>query len=224
MSGLNMNLAILLLHIVTVCTLTLFFLRLGKEGIVAWAAFTAVTANLFVHKQISLFGLTVTCSDALAVGYLLASNLIQEFFGRECAKRTIWISFLLSLSFGILSILHLAYTPSLADTTHSHFEFLLKPLPRMIGASLFSFLIVQLLDLSFFAYIRKKMEGRHLSLRLALSAVLAHGLDSVLFSYLGLYGIVFSIGHVILFSFAIKCLVLVIAIPFLSFSKRMVRT
>lgn len=218
-----MNLLILLLHIVTVCALTLFFLRLGKEGIVAWAAFTAVMANLFVHKQITLFGLTVTCSDALAVGYLLASNLIQEFFGKNDAKRTIWISFLLSISFALLSLLHLAYEPSIVDQTHSHFAFLLKPLPRMIGASLFSFLIVQLLDLSFFAYIRKKMEGRHLTLRLALSAILAHGLDTVLFSYLGLYGMVSSIGHVIAFSFSIKCLVLIVAIPFISLSKRIVR-
>lgn len=218
-----MNISILFLHIFLVSALTLFFLRQGKEASIAYLAVLGIAANLFVHKQIDLFGLSVTCSDALAVGYLLGANLIQEFFGRKTAKKTIGISLFLSAAFVMLSFIHLAYQPNIHDTTHSHFVLLLKPMPRIMIASVLSFLIVQFLDLSFFSYLRSKTEGRFLTGRVFLSAVLAHGLDTILFSFLGLYGIVHDITTVMLFSFLVKMAVVLVSTPFVMLSKRMIR-
>lgn len=201
----------------------LFFLRVGKEASIAYLAVLGIAANLFVHKQIDLFGLSVTCSDALAVGYLLGANLVQEFFGRDSAKKTIWISLFLSAAFVLLSFIHLAYVPNIYDTTHSHFTVLLKPMPRIMVASVLSFLIVQLLDLRFFSYLRNKTAGRFLPARIFLSAVLSHGLDTLLFSFLGLYGIVHDIASVMFFSFIVKMGVVAISTPFVLFSKRMIR-
>lgn len=219
-----MNFALLVFHILLVSALTLYFLRLGKEAMMAWLALLAVTANLFVHKQITLFGLSVTCSDALAVGYLLGSNLIQEFFGREPAKKSIWIAFSLSIAFVLLASVHLNYIPNHFDQTQEHFSILLKPMPRMIGASLFSFLIVQLIDISFFAYLRNKMGGKYLTFRVMMCATCAHGLDTLLFSILGLYGVIASITDVMLFSFSIKCLVTLVASPFVMLSRKIVHS
>ncbi len=218
-----MNFYILIFHIFLIGSLSLFFLRLGKEAMVAWAALLAVTANLFVYKQITLFNLSVTCSDALTVGYLLSSNLIQEFFGKPFIKKTIWISFSLSVAFTFLALMHLAYEPSPYDHTQEHFAVLLKPLPRIIIASLFSFLIVQLIDISFFAYMRNKLDGRFLTFRVIFCSTCAHALDTLLFSFLGLYGVVANIGDVILYSFSLKCLVILFAVPFLMLSRKVVR-
>lgn len=218
-----MNLFLLILHILVISALSLYFLRLGKEAMIAWLSFCVVVANLFVHKQITLFGLSVTCSDALAVGYLLGTNLIQEFFGRESAKKTIWIAFSLSAAFALLAFFQIAYLPASSDHTHPHFVALLQPIPRMTLASLFSFLLVQLIDLSLFAYLRKTLNGRYMTLRVLGCGIAGHALDTVLFAYLGLYGLVSDVGDVILFSFSIKCLVLILSIPFVTLSRRVVR-
>ncbi len=217
-----MNSLILALHVTTICGLTLFALRFGKELMIAWLALLAVTMNLFVLKQITLFGLSVTSSDALGVGYLLGLNLIQEFFGRKTANRTVWISLFISISFVLLSQIQLAYAPNSHDLAHSHFTFLLNPMPRLMLASLFSFLVVQFFDLAFFGFLHKKTGGKYLTGRTTLALILSQTLDTLLFSFLGLYGLVQNIGHIILFSLVVKGIVILLSSPFIYFSKRVI--
>lgn len=190
---------------------------------IAWLALLSIAMNLFVLKQITLFGLSVTSSDALAVGYLLGLNLIQEFFGSKSARQTIWISLFISISFVLLSQIHLAYAPNQYDVTQAHFSSLLTPMPRIIIASLITSLIVQLIDLSFFGFLRKKTEGRYLTGRITLALILSQSLDTVLFSFLGLYGIVENTLHIMILSLTIKGVVILFSTPFVFLSKRVVR-
>lgn len=217
-----MNSIILLLHVLTVSGLTLIALRLGKEWMIAWLSLLAVTMNLFVLKQVTLFGLCVTPSDALAVGYLLGLNLIQEFFGPRAAKMTVWVTLFISASFVLLSKIHLFYTPNVYDTTHPHFSLLLSPAWRLTLASVFSFLVVQLFDLTFFRFLRLKTEGKFLTVRTTLALFFSQLLDTLIFSFLALYGLVENLGHIILFSFAVKGIVILISTPFISLSKKVV--
>ena len=217
-----LNLLILTLHVATISALTLFALRFGKELMVAWLCILAVVMNLFVLKQITLFGLSVTSSDALAVGYLLGLNLIQEFFGRAFARKCVWISLFTSCGFVLLSQIHLLYAPNQFDLSQPHFIFLFNPMPRIIFASLFSFLTVQLFDLTFFSFLREKTAGKYLTSRIALALVISQTLDTLLFSYLGLYGIVASLTHIICLSLAVKGVVILLSTPFVSLSKKIV--
>lgn len=216
------NVLILFFHVVFVSVLTLLALHWGKEAAIAWLSLLAVSVNFFVLKQVTLFGLEVTCSDALAVGYLLGLNLIQEFFGKGLARKTIWITFFSSLGFVILSQLHLFYQPNLYDEAHPLYAMLLRPMPRLLFASLCSFLFVQFMDVSFFAFLRRKMEGKYLPLRTALALCLSQTLDTVLFSFLGLYGVVAHLGHIIIFSLLIKLIVILLSSPFIYLSKKMI--
>lgn len=217
-----MNSIIFCLHVTAICTLTLLALRFGLGVMTAWLSLLAVAMNLFALKQITLFSLNVTSADALSVGYLLGLNLIQEYFGRKMAKKTIWISLFIAGSFLILSSIHLLYTPAGVDWAQPHFAALLTPVPRLICASLLSFWIVQLFDLSLFSFLRKKTQGKYFAARTVLSLVASQILDTVLFSYLGLYGLVDSIGHILLFSLAVKLAVILISTPFVAISKKVV--
>jgi uncharacterized integral membrane protein (TIGR00697 family) len=96
-------------------------------------------------------------------------------------------------------------------------------MPRLIFASLFSFLAVQLIDLSFFGFLREKTSGKYLTGRITLALILSQTLDTLLFSFLGLYGIVAHISHIILFSLAIKGVVILLSTPFIYLSKRVVK-
>lgn len=214
------NLLVFATHILLIGSLTLFSLRLGKEALIAWLCMLAIGMNLFVLKQMRFLGLEVTCSDALAVGYFLGLNLLQEFFGRPLAKRAVGIAFFISGCFLVLSLVHLLYLPSEADLFHSHFLALLLPLPRLLFASITSFLAVQCFDLSFFAFLRKKTSGRHLTLRTLLTLVLSELFDTLLFSFLGLYGQVAALSEIILFSLFVKTVTIVALSPFISLSKK----
>jgi uncharacterized integral membrane protein (TIGR00697 family) len=217
-----MNNLILFIHIAATSGLTLMALRLGKEAIIAWLALLTVAMNLFVLKQITLFGLNVTASDALSVGYLLGLNLIQEFFGQKIARKSVWISFFISFGFLILSWIHLAYRPNGFDNTHNQFSSLLTPMPRLLLASLSAFGVVQAINLWFFPVLKTRMQGKFLMARMAVSLFLLQTLDTILFSFLGLYGLVASVFHIICLSLAIKGVVILLSTPFVLLSKRMV--
>jgi uncharacterized integral membrane protein (TIGR00697 family) len=218
-----MNSIILCLHVTAICGLTLFALRYGFHFMLAWLCLLALAMNLFVLKQINLFGLSVTSSDALAVGYLLGLNLIQEFFGQKEARKCIWISLFISLSFVLLSQIHLLYLPNQFDLTQGHFRALLAPMPRIIFASLFSFMVVQVVDLKFFSFLKKKTGGKYLPGRTAAALVVSQLLDTLLFSFLGLYGLVAAIFPIILLSLAVKGITIFLSTPFVSLAKKVFR-
>lgn len=193
-------------------------LRFGKSALIALIALQGVFANLFVVKQMKLFGFSVTCSDVFAIGAILSLNLLQEYFGKDAAKRAVKISFLSLLFFVFLSQIHLLYLPNASDTTHSAFETIFSHSVRIVFASLATFFIVQQFDVRFFGWLKGK-----LPVRVATSLVCSQLLDTVLFSLLGLYGIVESVFDIMVVSFLIKCIIIFTSSPFVAFSKRFVR-
>lgn len=199
-----MNELLFLLHIATIALFTILFLKIGKSGLAAFLSLLAVLANLFLLKEIPLFGLTVCSSDAFAVGYLFALNLTQEFFGPKEARKTVLIASVASLAFLIFSAIHLSYRAIENDLLGSHFSAILSPMPRLVISSLASFLIVQLLDISLFAYMRRKLSGRALVLRTLLSLLFAEVLDTLLYSIFALSGQVSALYEVLLFSTLVK--------------------
>ncbi len=211
---------ILFFHIALVSGLTLLALRFGKEAISAWLGVLAVAMNLFVLKQITLFGLHVTASDALSVGYLLGLNLIQEFFGSKQARKAIWISLFIAAAFVLLTQIHLLYPPNTNDTTQLHFSTLFQPMPRLICASLFSFLVAQWIDLIAFSFFKEKFKGAFFPLRTLMTLFLSQICDTLLFTFLGLYGLVASLSDVIIFSLCIKAVVILCSTPFAVLSKK----
>lgn len=166
----------------------------------------------------SLFGLTVTCSDVFSIGGILSLNLLQEYFGRDAAKHAVKISVGALLFFALMSQIHLLYQPSLFDAVHGAFQDIFSSSLRIVAASLATFYFVQQWDVRFFAYLK----GR-LPIRIGLSLFISQFLDTVLFSFLGLYGIVGSLFDIIFMSFLIKCLIILVSAPFTVFSKRFVK-
>lgn len=213
-----MNELLFFTHIVFVLGFTLLSLRVGKVALVVFATLQAVLANLFVLKQTSLFGLSVTCSDVFAVGGILSLNLLQDRYGKQAAKGAVSLSLLILLFFALMSQIHLAYIPAPFDTTQASYSTLLGLTPRLIGASIATFYIVQRFDVWFFG----KLSLIQLPIRIALSLTLSQLIDTTLFSFLGLYGQVESLFDIIVFSFLVKTIVIGCGSLFANFSKRVV--
>jgi queuosine precursor transporter len=220
------NELIFVFYILFVSGSAVFFLSRSLNALIALICVQYILMNLFVTKEIIIFGLAATATDALAVGTTLALNLLQEYGSKELAQKTIWISFFCSLFYIVLVILHLAYIPSSNDFSQVYFKALLSPMPRIILASLFVYLIVQHFDCIFYSYLSKRFSYKNFILRNYGSIALSQLIDTVLFSFLGLYGISESysslsiIIQIIIVSYIVKLVAIIIAVPYLTLVKK----
>jgi queuosine precursor transporter len=214
-----LNELIFILHIISVTILGLIALRLGKSALISIIALQCIVANIFVTKQIILFGFNVTGTDVFIIGAELSLNLLQEFYGTQAAKKAIKISFLMMLSFLIYSVFQLWYTPSNADTMHPSFYSILKFTPRIIFASILAYFLAQSSSVLIFGFLKKISLGKFLALRSALTCSLSQFIDTVVFTMAALYGITYSVAQVITLSFTIKLFAIALATPFIVFAK-----
>lgn len=208
-----MNEILFLLQMLLIVGFALGALKLGQGALFAWVAIQALVANLFVLKQITLFGFNVTASDAFAIGSLLGLNFLQEYFGKEEAQKATWVCFYFMLFFAVVSQLHLLYQPSPHDTSQLAFSTLLSPSPRLFLASMGVFFIVQRIDIRFFSFLKSTFPSASFAVRSAVALILSQFLDTVLFSFAGLYGMVASITDIILISYAVKLAVIFCVTP-----------
>lgn len=203
-----MNEILFFFQILFIIGFSLGALKLGQSTLVAWVAIQALIANLFVIKQINLFGFDVTASDTYVIGSLLGLNFLQEFFSKEEAKKATWICFFFMIFFTLASQLHLLYQPSAHDYTQQAFLTLLSPAPRILIASMSVFFVVQQFDIRFFAFLKKLLPQTGFAIRTAIALLVSQLLDTVLFSMAGLYGIVISVIDIIIVSYLIKVIVI----------------
>lgn len=215
-----MNILTFLIHGFLTSFFLLAALRIGKSALIAVMALFAVLANLFVMKQMGFFFLTITCSDIYAIGTMLGLSLMQEFYGKEEAKKALYISFFAMGIFLMATQIHLHYQPSLYDNTQGAFQLILGSTPRIIIASFIAFYLSQHVDIFVFSYLRKKWGGKAFIFRLGGTSFVSQLVDTVIFSTLGLWKIVHSLGDVMVVGFLMKCLILLITAPFLSFAHR----
>lgn len=214
-----MNELIFVLQAITVAGAVLIALRLGSSALIALAAVQAICANVFVLKQITLCSYTATASDAYAIGGLLALNVLQEYYGSAITRRAIYISFGCMVFFLLISQLHLSYIPSIVDTTHCAYSLLLSPTPRIIVASFLTYGLMQVFDATLYKLLKTATGGKLYVLRNYTSVLLSQLGDTVLFSFLGLYGIVENLAQVIIVSYSIKLIVTACATPFLMLTR-----
>ncbi len=213
------NELIFILQIVAVVGAVIVARRLEKEALMALAVLLAVFANFFVLKQIDLLGWTVTCADAYVIGHLMCLNCLQQEYGKAWAKKTVQLSFGAMIIFAFLSQIHLLFIPSEVDVAHTHYQALLGIAPRLLIASLGSFYLVQRLDIYLFGRL-KQLPQITWKLRSIISLLISQGVDTLLFTLLGLYGVVDNWLAIFWMSFVIKCVV--IGLMFVTWRERKV--
>ncbi|MEX0672222.1 MAG: queuosine precursor transporter [Candidatus Babeliales bacterium] len=198
----------------------LIAVRFKKEGLIAYIALAGVLANLFVSKQIDLFGLTVTASDTYMIGASLSLNALQEFYGRTATRLAIWIAFFCQILFVIMSLIHCAYIPSPADSSQAHYCAILHNLGRIVAASLFAYNAAEWTNYAIFILLKKALADRWFTFRSFIATASAQLLDTVLFGFLGLHGLVASLTDIIFMSLAIKLGIMIVTLPCMMLIKK----
>lgn len=215
-----MNEFLFFFHILAVLICLALSLRQGQMALGIYVALTGVFANLFVVKQIKLFGMHATASDVFTIGGILGLNLLQELYGTDVAKKTIRASFFALLFFATMAFIHLLYAPSLLDQTHHSYAQILSPAPRIVLASISVYYLVQRFDLIFFSFLKRFIP--RFGIRVILSLLVSQALDTLLFTFLGLYGLVASLFEVMVVSYIVKSVIILFSAPLAAFLRRFV--
>lgn len=218
-----MNESLIICQSLLVASFALFCLRLGKAALMSFISVVFLFANVFVLKQIDFLFFIITCSDAFTIGTVIGLNLLQEYYGKDAAKKAIDYSFIFGLFFLLISQIHLFFVPSVVDITHQSYVVLFYHTPRIIISSYIVFYFVQKIDIKLFSMIKNRFRTLPLAIRVFMSVFFSQLLDTVLFSFLALYGLVASIFDIIIVSFCIKLLIMALSSSVISFSKYWVK-
>src|SRR6202012_1309488 len=119
--------------------------------------------------------------DAFAIGNIFGLNMLAQAYGRDAAKKTIWISFFAMVFYAAISQIHLVFIPSPYDTSQIHFSSLLDTAPRLLIASLATFFIVQQFDVRLYGFFQKKLSRFPWQTRSLFCLSISQALDTVLF-------------------------------------------
>ncbi len=218
-----MNEFIFLFHVVCVVGMLLIAAWMGKETLIAYICIQGILSNLFLSKQITLIGFNTVSSDVFAVAGLLGMNLLQEFYGKKATQKAITTSAFILCVYVVMSCFQLWYSPNSFDQAHSAFVLILGIMPRVTIASLSVYIIVQLFDTRLYQLLKLWSNGSYLMARNICSLVCSQLIDTILFSFLGLYGTVHSVTEIIVVSFVIKIITIFCMTPFTSLATMLLK-
>ena len=206
------NELIFLLHVLVQCGALYAALCMGKGALEVLLCLQLIVANLFVTKEIALFGLTTSCSEVFIVGGMYGFALLREFEGVAYARRVIWYSFYCLLFFLSMSCFHLLYASNAHGVMNDAFLGILSYTPRLVVASLAAYFISERLHLFFHRFFTRRLS---LALARPLAVVCGQGVDTVVFAVIGLYGVLSHLGEVMVFSMVVKIVVIAASAPFI---------
>tara|TARA_Y100000768_G_scaffold303755_1_gene237678 strand:+ start:688 stop:1362 length:675 start_codon:yes stop_codon:yes gene_type:complete len=191
--------------------------RFSRDLLAGLAMLQVVLANLFVLKQIHLFGFNATASDLLSVGACFAVNLFHEGYGKVATQRLIKAMWVCMAFTGVISQVVLFYEPSQYDFMHKHYHALLSNSPRIFLASLVVFYISQQINLRLYRWFREAFPQQSLPMANAFSLGISQIADTALFLFAALYGIASQLLELFIISYLIKAITILLFSPFSAF-------
>jgi len=214
-----MNELIFFLQVFAIISAIVVGFKMGKEALIAIISVFCILGNLFVLKQITMFGLHVVATDAFPVGAIIGLNLLQEFYSEKLAKKAIWICLFCMIFYIIISQIHLIYIPSTFDVSSGHYHTLLKNMPRITITSIFVTLSIMQINRILYGFLQRKFQDKYFWTRFISTIFISQFLDSTLFAFIALYGLIPNLWHIIIISTIIKTFTAILAVPAIAYIK-----
>lgn len=209
------NEIIFLFLVLIIVLLSFLSLMFGEKYLIALLVLEGVLANLFMLKEISLFGLSVCAADAFIVGIVLILNLLEEYFGKHLAESAIKIYSFSLISFFLFSATHLLFLSTAEGSNISRcFQAILSTTPRVIFATLIVSYCSLNLDRKLYAFFSRLIVKQNFSLKNFLAGSISQLFDTVLFSFF-ICDLFSNIWHVMFFSYLVKMVTMILMSPLL---------
>lgn len=199
----------------------------GKPGLFVWIGFSTVVANLQVVKTVELFGLTATLGNIMYGTSFLITDILNEKYGKEEAKKGVWLGFFTLIAMTIIMQFVLAFDPHEVDFAQGSLETIFGLLPRIALGSLLAFLISQYSDVIIFAKLKERFPRENqLWIRNNGSTMISQLVDTLIFTsvaFLGVYPFDVWI-QIFITTYFIKWLVAILDTPFIYIARRFHKT
>lgn len=184
---------------------------------------TLVTvANIVAQKVIEYdfgsFSFFATSGTILFAVTYLVTDIVNEKFGLAEARHMVFIAFAMQAVVALFFYMVISAVPAPFYLNQEAFSSILGSSLRIIGASLLSFIVVELMDVYIFHWLKKITNGKHLWMRSAFSTLPTMVIDSILFVSLAFYGVL-PILPIIIGLIVVKWLVGIMDVPFMYLSR-----
>ena len=199
----------------------------GKWGLIMWIPVSVIVANIQVVQTIQIFGTVATLGNVVYATSFLITDILSENYGKEEAKKAVWIGFFSLISMTLLMNITLLYVPLAGDAfalqAHDATKTIFSLMPRIALASLTAYMLSQHHDVWAFHFWKDKFPShRHLWIRNNLSTFVSQLIDSGIFVLIAFYG-VFETGvlfEIFLTTYLLKFIVAAADTPFVYWGKR----
>jgi uncharacterized integral membrane protein (TIGR00697 family) len=216
-----MNILYGFINIVVTFSLVVLIEKLfKKEGLFVWLSIATILANLTVCKMIGIFGFTTSLGNVLFASTFLATDIMSEKYGKDQAKKGVYISIFSGITFIIITQLTLLFIPSSDDVVHEAMKTLFNVSIRTTAASMFMFYISNMADIHLYNKLKEKYPKK-MWLRNNVSTILCNCIENYFFNTLAFIGI-FPMTVIISIATTTTVIEIVIALcdtPFLYLSK-----
>ena len=106
---------------VTFIVMVLMYRCFGKQGLIAWVAIGTIIANIQVIKTVDIFGISATLGNVMFASIYLATDILNDIYGRKVAKRAVWLGFSSTLVMIIVMQMSLHFIPAPEDISQKHY-------------------------------------------------------------------------------------------------------
>jgi len=201
----------------------LIFRFFGKNGLYAIIVASVITANIQVVKTVEIFGFVATLGNVLYGSIFLATDILNEVYGKKEARRGVWLGFIGMALMTLWMQFGLRFIPHASDFAQDALSTIFSLMPRIAAGSMTAYIISQHHDVWAFQFWKKKTGGRFLWLRNNASTLVSQAIDSAIFCTIAFWG-VFDTNiwiQILTSTYVLKLLVALIDTPFIYWAKRL---
>ncbi|WP_145541273.1 queuosine precursor transporter [Staphylococcus warneri] len=189
----------------------------GKQGLLAWVAIGTIIANIQVIKTVEIFGISATLGNVMFASIYLATDILNDIYGRKVAKRAVWLGFSSTLVMIIVMQMSLHFIPAPEDTAQNAFHAIFDVVPRIALGSIVSYIIGQHVDVFIFSLIKKLFSSdKTFIIRAYGSTIISSIIDTALFVSIAFIGSLpgMAVFEIFITTYVLKLVSTIFNVPF----------
>ncbi|WNF19175.1 queuosine precursor transporter [Staphylococcus warneri] len=203
--------------LVTFILMVAMYRMFGKQGLLAWVAIGTIIANIQVIKTVEIFGISATLGNVMFASIYLATDILNDIYGRKVAKRAVWLGFSSTLVMIIVMQMSLHFIPAPEDTAQNAFHAIFDVVPRIALGSIVSYIIGQHVDVFIFSLIKKLFSSdKTFIIRAYGSTIISSIIDTALFVSIAFIGSLpgMTVFEIFITTYVLKLVSTIFNVPF----------
>lgn len=117
-----------------------------EQGLYMWTIIATIAANIEALIVVDAFGMEMTLGNILFASTFLVTDILSEIYGKQIAKKAVYLGIATSVIFIPISCSWLLYTPNANDWAMPSIRTIFSNTPRLMLVGIIVYVIVQLFD------------------------------------------------------------------------------